>query len=98
MASLSFTRRGGSEAEYQIYKALYSTGRKEPRDFMFKPPGTNDLSFLVDAPRIGLKVGVRDGASLLTDVGGGMVPRVEYIGEASALNDGRSALSAALGA
>ena len=98
MASQSFIERGGSEPEYEIYKALYSTGRKEPADFVFKPAVSNDLSFLVFTPRVGIKLGQEDAtARFLLDSMGLIAPRVEYINPAAAIADGRSALLSAIG-
>ncbi len=99
MPSQSFIDRGGSEAEYELYKALYSTGRKEPQDFVFRPPELFDLSFLLFSPRVGIKIGTEDNAtSRLLEISMGLVaPRVEFISEGEALSDGRGALLAAIG-
>lgn len=98
MASQSFIQRGGSEPEYQIYQALYSTGRKEPQDFVFRPPETPVLSFVVFSPRVGLRVGQESATErLLMDSLGMAAPRVEFIDEGAALSDGRNALLSALG-
>jgi hypothetical protein len=95
MASQSFIRRGGSEAEYQIYRALYGTGRKEPQDFVYAPPGFTRLSFMLYWPRMGLKVGPRDVTTQL--LGHADAGRVEFISPAAAIADGRGALLAAIG-
>ncbi len=98
MASKSFIDRGGTEAEYEILKALYSTGRKEPQDFTFRPPALPGLSFFVESPRVGIRVGFSDAAQRLLDISRGLrAPRVEVISERDALSDGKGALRAAIG-
>ena len=56
MASQAFRNRGGSEAEYRIWRALYSTGRKEPEDFVFNGGGQSGPSFFVFSPNVGLRI------------------------------------------
>lgn len=95
MASRSFQDRGGNDAEYEIYKALYSTGRKEPADFVFDPP-ESDLSFIVFNPYIGIRVGAERAVDRFlyaaTDA-----PEIVYINPNEALSDGRGALLSAIG-
>lgn len=44
--------RGGTEQEYQVYRALRSTGRTEPRDFRFEA----GRGFTVSSPRLHVRV------------------------------------------
>lgn len=97
VASRTFIERGGTEAEYEIYKALFSTGRKEPDDFVFRPSESTDLSFLVAFPNVGLKIGDANTAERLLMDSIATLADVKYIDEQRALSDGRGALSEALG-
>ncbi len=92
MPSESFIARGGSDAAYEIYKALYASGRKEPRDFRFKPSASSA------APFVGIRLGEGSETDrLLAKAENPMVGRIEFISEAAALSDGRGALRRALG-
>lgn len=95
MATQQFIDRGGTEAEYSIYQALYRTGRKEPRDFVFNPPGV-PLSFVVSSPRVGLRIGEVTAAQRF-QLASTATPRVAVISEQDALSNGSFALSRALG-
>lgn len=98
MATDQFTDRGGSEPEFQLYKAILSTGRREPRDFMFRPLSDPSLSFLVSSPRVGIRVGgYGDGRDQLFSQQAGISPRIETINESRALSDARGALTQVLG-
>ena len=98
MATDQFIDRGGSEPEFRVYKALMSTGRREPRDFIFKPPSDFTLSFLIASPRVGIRVGgFGDGRDQLFSQQAGADARVETIQESRALSDARGALTQVLG-
>lgn len=98
MATDNFTDRGGTEPEFRLYKAILSTGRREPRDFMFRPPSDPSLSFLVSSPRVGIRVGgFGDGRDQLFSRQAGVSPRVETVAESRALSDARGALTQVLG-
>ena len=60
MASASFEARGGSDPEYGIYQALFRTGRKEDRDFVFSSELEGLFSFVVFNPPVAIRVGQQD--------------------------------------
>ncbi len=88
----SWKRRGGSDAEYEIYRALWSTGRKEPQDFFYNG------RFTLTSPRMLIDVVPRfesDNVRQLTGIASGL--RYERVSEAEALSNGRAALQRAIG-
>ena len=98
MATDNFTARGGSEPEFNVYKALLSTGRREPADFVFRPLVDRSISFIVNSPRVGIRVGTAtDGIDLLRTQQFTTVGRVETISDSVALADAPAALSRVLG-
>ena len=92
MATEQFISRGGTEAEYSIYRALHQTGRREPGDFVFKP-AQRGMSFFVSSPRTFIRVGGTPNP--LADAA--ISAPVANIEEGRALEDAQSALEEALG-
>lgn len=90
---------GGTEAEYNIYRALYATGRSEPMDFTYQPNQPMGAEFTVSSPAVGLKVvpGYRPSRAKDELVKQQAGVRVEFIPENDAITSPDSALAQALG-